>query len=445
MVNQHGDDVRGQASAHGGTATAAGGVPLYFLMFNVDAPDGVSRAVLTLANHLSLTHRVEVISLYCRHRGPAYAISPRVQVTYLSDHPPVRRGADDDDQTRADRPAPAWWPPSRDVVRRLLGRRASRLSQGRGFPNLSLLTDLQLRRKVRSIRTGMLISTRPALHVAAARLARRGVVTIGQDHLNFESRSSEPGSISFIDEAARRGLDALVTLTATDATDYERLLATSGTRVTTIPNAMPWPLSQPREHDSRVVVAAGRLVPRKGMDRLIRAFAPVAERHPGWELRIYGVGKLEEWLRSLIDELGVTTQVRLMGHTDDLPAAFDDAAFFASASRAEGFPMVMLEAMSKGLPLVSFDCPRGPRDIIRHGHNGLLVPDNDIAGLTVALETMVTDDDQRRSMGAQALADAEQFVVARIAESWESLFEDLCRHRLGTRPGGGLTGRMRRT
>ena len=395
------------------------GTPLYFLMFNVDAPDGVSRAVLTLANHLSLTHPVEIISLYRRSRGPAYEVSERVRVTYLFDHPPVRR-----DTGQAGGRTP-WWPPSRRTARTLLARRPSRLMRGRGFPNFSLLSDLLLARRLRAIRTGVLISTRPALHAAAARVARPGVVTIGQDHLNFVSRTQEPGSLALIEDAARRGLDAFVTLTPTDAVDYDRLLSGTSTRVITIPNALSWPVSPPQAHDSRVVVSAGRLVRRKGMGRLVAAFAPVATRHPGWELRIHGTGKLEDRLREQIDTLGMTDRIRLMGHTDDLPSAFAEAAVFASASRAEGFPMVMLEAMSTGLPLVSFDCPRGPGDIIRDGSNGLLVPDKDLAALTEALETVVSDDDRRRAMGAQAHADSAAYVVDRIAASWERLILDL--------------------
>jgi glycosyltransferase involved in cell wall biosynthesis len=393
-------------------------VPVHFLMYNVDARDGVSRAVLTLANHLSLTHPVEIISLYRRQGGPAYAISERIRVTYLFNRAPVPRDA------RVGPPS-AWWRPTRHPLRRVLAGRTSRLAHGRGFPNLSLLTDRALARKLRTIRTGVVISTRPALHLALVRLAQPGVVTIGQDHLNFESRSTEPGSTAFIDEACRRGLDAFVTLTPSDAVDYTRTLATSATRVTTIPNALSWPVSPLREHHHRVIVAAGRLVPRKGMARLVRAFAPVAKRHPDWELRIYGTGRLEDKLRHQIERLGLSEHVRLMGHTDDLPSAFDDAAVFASASSAEGFPMVMLEALSKGLPLVSFDCPRGPSDIIRHGHNGLLVPNNDLPALSSALEAIVADDDQRRVMGAHALADAERYVVDRIAASWEALFDEL--------------------
>jgi glycosyltransferase involved in cell wall biosynthesis len=114
-----------------------------------------------------------------------------------------------------------------------------------------------------------------------------------------------------------------------------------------------------------------------------------------------------------------------MGHTDDLPGAFDEASVFASASVAEGFPMVMLEALSKGLPLVGFDCPRGPGDIIRHGHNGLLVPNDDIPSLSDALEMVVSDDERRRRMGNQALADAQEYVVERIAACWEALFDEL--------------------
>ena len=416
------------------------GVPVHFLMFNVDAPDGISRAVLTLANHLSLTHPVEIISLYRRGQGPAFPISERITVSYLRDRPPI--SVTDDQPEPAGAPRAEQRGPVRHAVRRLLARRPSRVLRGRGFPDQSLLTDVLMVRKLRTIHTGVLVSTRPSLHLVAARLARSGVITIGQDHLNFESRSAERGTLALIHEASRRGLDAFVTLTPTDEVDYTTFLAASAVRVTTIPNPLPWPANPAGAHDRPVIVAAGRLVPRKGMGRLIRAFAPVARRHPEWELHIYGTGKLEQRLRDLVQRLGVSKQVRLLGHSDDLPDVFADAALFASGSRAEGFPMVLLEAMSTGLPLVSFDCPRGPSDIIRHGRNGLLVPRNDIPALSMALETVVADDEGRRAMGAQGLVDADQYVVARVAARWEALFADLRTRRdggpgpeAGERPG----------
>jgi glycosyltransferase involved in cell wall biosynthesis len=394
-------------------------------MYSVDARDGVSRAVLTLANHLSHAHPVEIISLYRRQEGPAYAIDEGIRVTYLFDHPPVPKKDSAGPAGPCVHPRYAARLRTRHPVRNLLARRRSRLAHGRNFPNYSRLTDRALARAIGAIEGGVVVSTRPALHLAVARLARDGVVTVGQDHLNFMSRSAEPGSMAFIEEACRRGLTAFVTLTPSDADDYRRVLAGTRTVVTAIPNALSWPLSPPREHASRVVVSAGRLVPRKGMARLIRAFVPVAERHPEWHLRIYGTGPLEDNLRGRIERLGVGAQVHLMGHTDDLPGAFDEAAVFASGSSAEGFPMVMLEALSKGLPIVGTDCPRGPSDIIRHGRNGLLVPNRDVGALSEALETVVADDRLRRTMGAQALVDAEQYLPESIVARWSRLFEEV--------------------
>ena len=189
-------------------------------------------------------------------------------MTYLFDHPPVRR-----DTGQAGGRTP-WWPPSRRTARTLLARRPSRLMRGRGFPNFSLLSDLLLARRLRAIRTGVLISTRPALHAAAARVARPGVVTIGQDHLNFVSRTQEPGSLALIEDAARRGLDAFVTLTPTDAVDYDRLLSGTSTRVITIPNALSWPMSPP-EADDYAWSAAGRPYAARG-------WAASSRRSPRW-------------------------------------------------------------------------------------------------------------------------------------------------------------------
>lgn len=415
----------------GSAAGSAGDVPVRFLMYNVDARDGVSRAVLTLANELARTHPVEIISLYQRYEGPAYRISDRIRVSYLMDHPPVPRS----DTPEGERP----WAESRYAarfrtrhpVRNLLARLPSGLAHGRNFPNYSRLTDRVLAQALRGIEDGVVISTRPALHAALARLARDGVVTIGQDHLNFMSRATEPGSMPFIEEACRRGLRGFVTLTPSDAEDYTRTLAGTGTVVTSIPNALSWPVSPPRFHTARVVVSAGRLVPRKAMTKLIKAFTPVARRHPDWELRIYGTGPRAESLERSIAHLDVRSQIRLMGHTDDLPAAFDEASVFASSSVAEGFPMVMLEALSKGLPIVGTDCPRGPSDIIRHGRNGLLVPNRDVEALSEALERVVADDELRAALGRQATLDAEQYLPENVAARWTQLFAEL-----GARPRG---------
>ncbi|MFL6061520.1 MAG: glycosyltransferase family 4 protein [Marmoricola sp.] len=406
-------------------ARTSGTTPVHFLTYNIDARDGVCRAVVTLANALAERHPVEIISLYRRDEGPAYAVSDRVRVRYLFDHPAVPRAAAD--QVR--RPAPRYRRRiSRHAVRNRLARRPSQLSVGYGFPNLSALTDRVLAEALYAVRDGVVISTRPALHVAAARLTRPGVVTIGQDHLNFESRSKEIGSMALIELACRNGLDAFVTLTSADTEDYSRTLP-ARTRVTSIPNALSWPISEPRErtgaHDSRTIIAAGRLVPRKGMGRLIRAFAPVARKHPDWRLRIYGHGRLEAKLAGIVAELGVGDQVTLEGYTSELPAAFAGASVYACASAAEGFPMVMLEALSTGLPIVSFDCPRGPRDIIRDGVNGRLVANGDIPALSAALEQVVADDALRASMSAQALRDAELYLPERIADRWEHLIAEL--------------------
>lgn len=395
-----------------------------FLMFSVDARDGVSRAVLTLANELARVRPVEIISLYQRPDGPAYPISERIRVTYLFGHQPQRRDLDENGRPRIGAPYTRW-PVTRHPVRNLIARQRSRLTLGFGFPNFSLLTDRALRRELSKVTSGILVSTRPALHLVAAELVGPDVITIGQDHLNFLSRTTENGSLEMIEKACALGLDAFVTLTEDDAVDYTRLLSGTGTRVTAIPNALPWPVNPAPAHDNRVVVTAGRLVPRKAMSRLIEAFAPVARNHPDWKLKIFGEGRMQDRLAAQIAALDVAGQITLEGHTGDLPSEFAQANVFASSSLAEGFPMVMLEALATGLPLVSFDCPRGPKDIIRTGENGVLVPNGDIPGLSAALETVIGDADLRRAMGAQALRDAESYQPEHIAARWTALFDEL--------------------
>jgi glycosyltransferase involved in cell wall biosynthesis len=222
-----------------------------------------------------------------------------------------------------------------------------------------------------------------------------------------------------------RGLDALAVLTAGDERDYGALLRGARTRVVRIPNALPSLAGGPASPDARIVVAAGRLNRQKGFDLLIRAFAPIAERHADWQLRIHGGGREQAALRAQIFAAGLYEQVFLMGPSERLGEALAEGSVFALSSRFEGFGIVLVEAMSKGLAVVSFACERGPADIVDHGRDGLLVPPGDVDALSRALLAVIEDRDRRVQLAAGAREKARAYDPAAIGARWLALLDEL--------------------
>ncbi len=373
---------------------------VYLLMFDAFGRGGVARSVLTLANRLAERHRVEVISLYRRREEPRFPIDGRVRLSVLRD-------------ARSHEGLLWTW----------LHRRPTRLRPEPSETEMSLLTDLLLRRRLGRLGPGVLISTRPSLHLAAVRFAPDHVRLVGQDHAPSAVRLANARQVDVL-HAAVPALDAYTVLTDADAAEYRRTLPGCAERVSTMPNMLPWPVADaPAPLERKVVVAAGRLAKEKGFRRLVRAFAPVADRHPDWTLRIYGDGDERADLEQLVADLGLGGQVQLPGHTPDLRGALAEASVYALSSHHEGFGMTLVEAMSVGVPPVGFDCPHGPREIIRHGHNGLLVRDGDLPRFSAALESLIADESLRRALGAQAWRDAAAYEPERVVAEWEDLFD----------------------
>ncbi|UGS36180.1 glycosyltransferase family 4 protein [Capillimicrobium parvum] len=363
---------------------------------------GTIRTTLNLAEHLAAGGGdVEVMSVVRRRDEPFLGFPGGVAARALDDRRTPGRG-----------------------LARLLGRLPSVLvhPDDYAYPFCSLRTDVALARTLRGLDGGVLVATRPAFAALAARLAPPGVVTIGWEHMNFHAH--RPGLAAEV-RRTLGDLDALVVLTEEDERDYSGLVAGGATKVVRIPNAVPQLGGGISDVHAPVVAAAGRLLSQKGFDLLIQAWARVAARRPDWQLRIYGSGAEGPALRNLVVERGLSGQVLFMGATRQLGEALAQASVFALSSRFEGFGMVIVEAMSKGLPVVSFDCPRGPSEIIEPGVDGLLVPAEDVDALAAALLELIDDEGARRRMGAAAVRKAARYDLATVGARWDDLLNAL--------------------
>ncbi len=201
------------------------------------------------------------------------------------------------------------------------------------------------------------------------------------------------------------------------------------------PVVIPNPLSReflesarllPNQTERTAILAVGRLTPQKDYPLLLRAFAQVARRFPRCELRVVGEGEERGRLERLARDLGVGQRVRWLGYRRDMVAEYDRATVFVLASRHEGFPNVLVEAMSRGLPVVSTDCPSGPADLVTDGVAGLLCPVGNVQAMADRVAQLLGSARTRMRLGTEALATRERLAPARIARQWERELRSLC-------------------
>ena len=222
------------------------------------------------------------------------------------------------------------------------------------------------------------------------------------------------------DEKTVRRFDRFVVLTEEDKGYWGDL-----PNIEVIPNAVCGVGVAAASPESRKVVAVGRYTHQKGFERLVDAWHLLAPKFPDWTLDIIGDGEERPLLLERIDCYELVGRVELRCPTKEIGTAYSGASIMAMTSRYEGLPMVLLEAQTVGLPVVSFACKCGPSEIVNDGVDGYLVAPGDVDAMADRLVRLMQDGALRRRMGARAFANAARFSTDAVMKQWMALFDSL--------------------
>lgn len=299
------------------------------------------------------------------------------------------------------------------------------------WQNLRRITALrQMLSQVRpDIALGMM--TTANMYLALAALGLPKLRSIGAERTNPSQQQ-----LGYMWETLRcytYGLLNSVTVLTNESADWIKH-NTHARRIAVIPNAVFFPLSieEPQltptvicRPGRQILIAVGRLEMVKGYDWLIEAFSNLSDKHRNWDLVIIGEGHLRETIERQIQKLGLENRIFIPGRVGNVGEWYEAADLYVISSRYEGFPNTLVEAMAYGLSAVSLDCDTGPRDIIRHEVDGLLVPPGDVASLNMALDRLMNDPMERQRFALKAVEVRTRFSIEKIMDRWESLFEDI--------------------
>ncbi|MBV6528617.1 glycosyltransferase, partial [Ursidibacter maritimus] len=245
-------------------------------------------------------------------------------------------------------------------------------------------------------------------------LLRTTAKLISLEHVSFSIR---PRYIRFLSKILYRRFNTIISLSAQDANEY----ALWHNNVAHINNVSPFKIND-KAYDitNRNIIAIGRLTEQKNFQHLLYAWEKCYSQLNEWTLNIYGTGEDRDNLSNLILERKIRS-VNLKGEVKNLEDIYKNSAFIVMSSKYEGLPMVLIEAQSIGLPIVSYDCPTGPSEIIKHDKDGLLVENQNIDELAKAILYLATNHTKRLNMSNNALSAAERFSSKTILMHWEKI------------------------
>ena len=220
-------------------------------------------------------------------------------------------------------------------------------------------------------------------------------------------------------EKAIEKFDGLIVLTNNDADKWHNL---DKEKITVIPNAYPFYPEVKSDCKAKKIISVGRLEEQKGYDKLIDAWEIVTQKHKDWTISIYGEGSLHGFLNDKIKEKNLTGSFEIKAPVKNIIDKYHESSFLVLSSVFEGFGMVLVEAMACGIPVISFDCPDGPSDIIKEGEDGFLVELGNVPKLAERISYLIENEEERIAMGKKATENIKRYSPEIIMDKWVTLF-----------------------
>lgn len=350
-----------------------------FVVYDTSLIGGAERISLMLANSLTSDYKVTVISLFQKEDGPIIDLDSSIDHFVISDKARSLR-----------------------LCRFLFVWKIMKLLKRIGPSHLVAVTA----------------GVNPIVHLVAT---RTGNPWIYWEHSSLQNQSYGKNHY----RRQKLGIDKsdhVVVLTQPDKNSYIKEFQVESKKISVIPSYVDF-LEEPPIYNlnSKKIVSVGRLVDIKQFNHAILAAKKVFEKHPDWQWDIYGDGEERENLQELIEENQLQEQVRLKGNHKNPIEVLDQYAFLAVTSKFEGGPIVVLEAQSRALPVISYNCPVGPKTLIRHHVNGFLVKDQSLKDLVNAVNKLIESPDLRKEFSDHAMIDLETYSKKIIKKQWKKV------------------------
>ncbi len=300
------------------------------------------------------------------------------------------------------------------------------------FPIEKYLIDyfpvvIRLRRLLKKIKPAIVFSVaiNPSIYYEAASIGLSGIKEVVCEHGDLDNTINHERLSKWARVLGVKFGHSVLLLTEENRCKYNAYFKSKIKRSWVIPNAIPIKVDECNALDQPIAIAIGRFVPEKGFERMVDIWFSVVQVKPTWKLKIIGDGPLKESIMQIVRSKQLEDYIIIEPATLEIESYYRNASIFIMTSHFEGLPMVLLEAMEHGIPIVAFDCPSGPRQIINDNEDGFLITNNDNEQFVARTIKLIEDETLRKKMGEKARNNIQRFSTTQIVPLWENMIKSI--------------------